>query len=253
MTTNPTLLVATHKPYWMPADPAYLPLHVGAEGEDVIDGFQRDDEGENISRLNPHFCELTGVYWAWKNLQADSIGLVHYRRYFAVRVHGHKKGRIATGDDLRAALAKAPIVLPTERNYYIETNRSQYVHAHHEIDLDMTRRIIEEKYPDYLEAYDASMARTHGHRFNMFVMRRDYFDQYCQWLFDILFKLERRLDISEYSAYDQRVFGFISERLLDPWIETNGIAYTQMPVVNLENQHWGRKILTFLKRKIGVT
>ena len=76
------MIVATHKPYWMPEDPVYLPVQVGAAGRESL-GFQRDDEGENISAKNPNYCELTGLYWAWKNLDADYIGLVHYRRYFS--------------------------------------------------------------------------------------------------------------------------------------------------------------------------
>ena len=245
------VLVAAHKPYWMPYDPAYLPVHVGARGKEPIPGLRSDDDGDSISALNPYFCELTGVYWAWKNIDAAYVGSAHYRRYFADRRFGDKKTRIASGEALSRILDEYPVILPVERNYFIETNRSQYDHAHHAIDLDMTREILVERHPEYVEAFDASMNRTHGHRFNMFVMRRDIFDEYCEWLFDVLFELQRRLDISSYSPNDQRVFGFVSERLLDPWIETRGIAYAEMPVVNLESQHWGRKIVSFLLRKLG--
>ena len=78
------IIVASHKPYEMPSDPIYLPLHVGAAGKESI-GYERDDSGENISDLNPNFCELTGLYWAWKQLKEDYIGLVHYRRLFAMK------------------------------------------------------------------------------------------------------------------------------------------------------------------------
>ena len=83
------ILVASHKEYRMPDDSIYLPLHVGAEGKVDADGqpldlgWTKDNTGDNISRLNPGFCELTGLYWAWKNLKADYIGLVHYRRHFS--------------------------------------------------------------------------------------------------------------------------------------------------------------------------
>ena len=65
----------------MPKDEMYLPVHVGAEGKDDI-GYQKDNTRDNISVKNPFFCELTGLYWAWKNLDADYIGLAHYRRHF---------------------------------------------------------------------------------------------------------------------------------------------------------------------------
>lgn len=246
--------VAAHKPYRMPVDGVYLPLHVGrALHPDAVaamgSGFAGDDTGDSISEKNPNYCELTGLYWAWKNVDADWLGLVHYRRHFAARLSGEKFSRIASGDQLRERLAESPVILPKKRNYLIETNYSQYVHAHHEQDLVQTRAIISELCPEYLDAYDGVMARTTGHRFNMFVMRRDLLDAYCAWLFGILFELERRLDISGYSANDARVFGFVSERLLDPWIEANGVPYVEMPVVNLEDQHWARKGTRFLKRK----
>ena len=61
-------------------------------------------------------------------------------------------------------------------------------------------------------------------------MKSELFDSYCEWMFDILFELEKRLDISDYSAYDARVFGFVSERLLDIWIKTNKLTYINIPV-----------------------
>ena len=85
----------------------------------------------------------------------------------------------------------------------------------------------------------------------MFIMKKDKFDAYCKWLFDILFELENRLDISDYSDNDARVFGFVSERLLDVWIETNNIPYKNLPYIFMENQNWFSKGFNFLKRKIA--
>ena len=236
------VVVAAHKPYRMPEDPAYLPLQVGAAGRSPI-GFARDDEGEGISERNANWCELTGLYWAWKNLRADAIGLVHYRRHFS-----GSRG-IATGAELEAALASADVILPRRRLYFIETTYSQYAHAHHAVDLDETRRIVAELHPDCVESFDRAMKSVGGHRFNMFVMKKDLLDDYCEWLFGILFELERRLDISQYSPYDARVFGFVAERLLDVWIGARpGLRIAELPVLHLESQHWPSKILRFLAR-----
>ena len=239
-----TIAIAAHKAYSMPDDPCYLPVHVGAALASNTLGFARDDTGENISDKNRGFCELTGLYWLWKNPpDADFLGLVHYRRHF--------RGRqgIARADELADILKTTDGLLPKPRRYWIETNRSQYVHAHHAEDLDLTRAILAERHPEFLPAFDAVMAETSGHRFNMFVLRRPLFFTYCAWLFDILFELERRLDISTYSAYDRRVFGFVGERLLDVYLRTKGIRTAELPVLNLESQHWPRKIAAFLWRK----
>ena len=96
------------------------------------------------------------------------------------------------------------------------------------------------------------MQRRVGHRFNMFVMSHEKLHAWCAWLFDVLFELEKRLDISGYDAYNARVFGFVAERLLDVWLETNGYKYCELPVVNMERQHWLRKGSSFVLRKIGV-
>ncbi len=241
------VLIACHKPYPIPTDSCYLPIEVGAAlREQHIQGFTLDNAGDNISAQNPHYCELTALYWAWKNLSADYVGLVHYRRYFGAG----KPRRIAAAADYERALEKSPVILPKPRHYWIETNYSQYVHAHHEQDLRVTREVLAELYPACLPAYDRSMKRRSGHRFNMLVMRSDLLDRYCTWLFSILFEIEGRLDISDYDAYNARIFGFVAERLLDVWIETNGISYIELPVKNTESQHWLKKGTAFVKRKL---
>ena len=64
---GPRVVVAAHKPYEMPPDPVYLPLQVGARGREPIPNFARDDDGDEISARNANWCELTGLYWIWKN------------------------------------------------------------------------------------------------------------------------------------------------------------------------------------------
>ena len=174
----------------------YLPVQMGHAIHPGI-GYIGDDTGENISERNGNFCELTGLYWAAKNLDSDYIGIVHYRRYFASRLHRfeRKKRRVIGHEELNAILATTNVVLPKERHYFIETNYTQYIHAHHEQDLRVTRAIIERKCPEYLPAYDTYMSKTHGHHFNMFVMKKELLQHYCTWLFDILFELEKELDI----------------------------------------------------------
>ena len=89
--------------------------------------------------------------------------------------------------------------------------------------------------------------------FNMFVLRSELFNSYCNWLFSILFEVEKRIPYKEYGPYQGRVFGFLAERLLNVWVEKNisqeKIKY--LPVVNLEGENLFIKAVGLLKRKIS--
>lgn len=246
-------MIAAHRPYWMPQEPCYLPVHAGhALHPDIELGYIGDDTGDNISMKNPHYCELTALYWAWKNLAADYVGLVHYRRYFTRReVHGvaARKKEILTAAEWARILRDAPVVVPKKRRYFIESNRSHFNHAHHPDGLDCAEDCLRTTYPAYLPAFDKVMNRTWAHMFNMFVMRKDLYDAYCAWLFEILAAVEARVDLTGWDAYESRIYGFVSELLLDVWLEKNGIAYREQNVSFLEPQNWLKKGGAFLKRK----
>lgn len=236
----------------MPDDDIYLPLHVGREGKQYL-GFIGDNTGDNISSKNPNYCELTGLYWAWKNLESEYIGLCHYRRYFGHRCHSNdlesKYKAIFHRTDYERLLHKYDVIIPKRRNYYIETVRSQYEHAHNKRDLDEVERIIAERYPEYSEAFTKVMNRTKLHILNMFAMKKKLFDEYCAWLFDILFELEKRIDISNYDTYQARVFGFLGERLFNVWLEKRQLSPVEVDIVNLEPIDWFKKICCFISRK----
>ena len=217
-------------------------------------GYISDNTGDNISDKNPNYCELTALYWAWKNLECEYIGLCHYRRYFGHTVYSKdvekKKSAIFSKVDYENLLTKYEVILPKTRNYYIETVRSQYEHAHFKKDLDETEKIIAEKYPGYSDAFTKVMNQRKLHILNMFVMKKSLFDKYCTWLFDILFELEKRTDLTSYDTYEARLFGFISERLFNVWLERQNLKTCEVPVVFLENIYWPKKIANFPKRKI---
>lgn len=246
------VIVAVHKPYDVLQDETYLPVQVGAALAEGI-GFERDDQGISISEKNPLYCELTGLYWAWKNLQADELGLMHYRRYLGNPGRcvpwKTRRERIATGEELQRYLEKTPIILPKKRHYFIESREEQYIHAHGRAGIDVLRAVLKARTPAYLPAFERSMSRSSGHCFNIFIMRRDLCDAYCQWMFDTLFEVERIMRETMPQEVKPRLFGFIAERMLDCWVETNGFACTELPVVNMEKQKWIGKIWRFIKRK----
>lgn len=243
------IIVAAHKKYKMPTDDIYLPVHVGAQGKESI-GYVTDNTGDNISSKNPYFCELTGLYWAWKNLNNEYIGLAHYRRHFSLKKKTKDKfDNILDRNEITYILKNTDVVLPKKRKYYIENLYDHYKHTMHVEPLDITRDIIKEKYPDYLEEFDKLHIRTSAHMFNMFVMKKEILDGYCKWLFDILFELENRVDTSKYDVFHARFFGRVSELLLDVYINTNDISYEEVKVIDMENINWFNKGTSFLKAK----
>ena len=124
---NVKIIVAAHKAFRMPDDDMYLPVHVGAEGKTDADGqpldigFVKDNMGDNISLKNPGYCELTGLYWAWKNLDADYIGLAHYRRHFSLHKTREPFDGVLKYSELEPILQTKKVIVPKKRRYYIES------------------------------------------------------------------------------------------------------------------------------------
>lgn len=239
------IVVAAHKPYWMPDDPMYLPVQVGAVGRRSIPGFQRDDEGDNISEKNPRFSELTALYWAWKNLDCDYVGLAHYRRHFATRGGGSPIGY----NEILSILQQAPVVLPRKRSYYIETVGAHYSHTFDGGHLQILGDVLLERAPEMLPYFTEHLEKRSAHIWNMVVMRSDVFDEWCQWLMPVLQDVESRLSFDGMSPFEQRVIGRLSERLLDPWLNLHSVAYEEVPVYETEKTKWMTKGSAFLAAK----
>lgn len=252
--------IAAHKPYQMPEDAMYMPLHVGREGKSDI-GYVGDNTGDHISEKNPSFCELTGVYFLWKNVEAEYLGLVHYRRHFSLKRKGKDPFQnVLRYEEIKPLLGTYKIFVPQKRRYYIETMYSHYAHTHYASHLDETRKIIEEIYPDYLKAYDDAVQATGGYMFNMMIMQKELFADYCEWLFTILFELERRIgkDNDDLSAFQGRFYGRVSEIIFNAWLSKKVADGTvkpseikELPYIYMEKINWNRKIASFLKAKFG--
>ena len=248
------IIVATHKSYQMPEDEVYFPIHVGADSNKNETPYTKDNTGDNISIKNPNFCELTGLYWVWKNLKNDYIGLVHYRRHLTMskkkyKTEEEKFKNVLKGKEIDELLNTTDIILPKKRKYYIENLYDHYKHTMYIEPLDITRDIIKEKYPDYLNEFDKLHKRTSAHMFNMFVMKKEILDKYCAWLFDILFELEKRVDNSKYDAFHGRFYGRVSELLFDVWLNKNNLTYKEINLLDMQKINWWKKGTSFLKAK----
>lgn len=255
------IVIAAHKKYHMPTDSMYIPLHVGADGKkdslgnDLDLGYVKDNTGDNISCLNDSFCELTGLYWAWKNLKADYVGLVHYRRHFSIK---NRRGfeNVLTKKELEPYLGNVKVFIPRKRKYYIETLYSHYEHTHYASQLDETRKVIEEKYPEYVGSYDKVVKQTYGYMFNMMIMDKELLNDYCSWLFDILFEVQKRVNMPELSTFQGRFYGRISEIIFNVWLDYKLVCgeikhseVKEIPCIHMEPINWRKKGTAFLKAK----
>ena len=245
--------ISSHKLYNFPTYFTYKPIIVGVglKNEFLKQNFITDEGDLSISNKNESYCELTALYKAYKEIDSDYFGLVHYRRLFLDNNLSSKKiDNVITSKTILKILSKYDFILPKKRHYYIESNYSHYIHAHVKEPLDKTIEIIQKEYPEYYPYLKKHLKRTTGHYFNMFITSRKYGIEYLDFLFEILFKLEKQIDISNYSAVEKRVYGYISELLLDVYIDKNQLKVKNQKYLFFDKQNWFKKIFNFVKRKL---
>lgn len=241
-----TVYVVTHKPLLKLNLPTgYQPILVGAVNKENPQHFITDADGDNISDLNPQFCELTAVYNIWKNRSSNNVGLVHYRRFFSEYHHASHmywatliKG---TPKPIKEALLSQKLndgydwVLATLQVGGQGSLWDQFAHFHHEKDMLLTRQIIQDRHPETLVAFDQVMKQPTASFYNMFYTSKHNLEEYCQWLFDVLFHVQKLVDMTGYDQYQQRLYGFLSERLLNVWVNYKQAKVEHLVVYNSEH------------------
>ena len=225
--TDIKLFICCHQPALVPEHPLLVPIQMGAALADSrFPGFLYDDVGDNISHKNRSYCELTAQYWAWKNVQADYYGFFHYRRYLYPDINAKRPYRIEREPDISLLdklgytaftdlIPQYGLILPKGENMYVPV-REHYAGApfHHRKDLALVEQIVRERHPEMGKAVDGYLSGTVCYFGNIFIMKRQVFHNYCAWLFSILEEFDRRADTSSYSPQEQRVDGYLGERLL---------------------------------------
>lgn len=221
METN--VFVMTHKKYNEPELEGYKTLHVGRMNKEDL-GYCGDNTGDNISELNDRYCELTGLYWLWKNYTCDNIGICHYRRFFM------RDGKLLDKEYIEDVLSKYDLIIPSSGSTEAESVYEHYKQQHIIGDLDTCRDVILEMYPDFLDAFDHVANCNLLSVGNMIIAPKRIFDEYCKWLFDVLFEVERRIHIDGRDQYQKRVMGFLSERLLRVWLINSSLRIKEEDV-----------------------
>lgn len=177
-------------------------IQVGAALTDVRICEVCDNTGENISDKNRQYCELTALYWIWKNDYSDYVGLGHYRRHFEI-----------TEEQLcKLAVSDIDVVLSIPIFDYPDVE-TVYRRDHVGRDWDVMCEAVRELAPGYVETLEKMQHGQFYYAYNMFIMRREILEDYCAWLFPILFYCEERCG-GERSTYQNRYVGFLAEHLL---------------------------------------
>ena len=235
---NIKILISCHKKTEYIKNAILQPIQLGcALSNKYFPDMLHDDDGENISNLNSMYCELTAQYWAWKNLDADYYGFCHYRRYFNFSNNIYREDSYGNviepyidhtmiekyGLDektMRKVIEENDIIV-TERKDLRKVGKgyesvlSQYEDAPllHKKDIYTIQNIIKKLYPEF-DKYVSEHLNGHVSSFcNMYILKKNIFFEYCQWLFSILKEFCKQTDMSEYSTEALRTPGHLSERL----------------------------------------
>lgn len=253
---NGKIIIVTHKDYAMPKDDIYLPISVGAEAG-LIQHFQADNTGINISSKNKTYCELTAIYWAWKNLDLDSfdyIGVAHYRRHFTNHIHANHIDQAVSGKILEDIFSEEPpgTVLVTPKRTYISSLQNHYIQSSkgyveiHRKDIQRLRNAIHMCSPEYDASADRVLKGHSAHMLNMFIMRSEDFGAYCKWLFPVI---DTVVSMSGDREDQRRYAGALSEFCLDIWLTQRRYPVKEMKLLETEKPSFFKKALNAIKRR----
>ncbi|SEI86937.1 protein of unknown function [Lachnospiraceae bacterium A10] len=235
------IYVCTHKKFNPPPDELYVPLQVGRELQEDL-GYLGDNTGDHISYANGYYSELTGLYWIWKNDTAsDIVGTCHYRRYLL-----NDRGAIFTEPEIQELLQNYDVIttknLDLNYSYYEGFGENHKIYYLKELEK-VLRRVVPEDYP----VYEKLVHEKHTYFGNMMIASKRVYDDYCNWLFSILFEMERNIEIDEPDSYHRRIFGFLSEFLFYVYVVARGLKVRECKVGMIAE----KAEITEIKREIA--
>lgn len=234
------------------ADDCYEILHVGAECHDNDLGYTCDNTGDNISIKNPMYCELTGLYWMWKNApETKYIGLCHYRRYPSAHSYAiNLEQNILKKKEILKLLENADILMP-QKLKKTELNSL----CKNEMELNQCReyryikKAILNQCPEYVPSLNKVFMDTEMCFGNIFVLSQKKFNYYCEWLFNLLFEIENQ--IKEDADEIPREYGYLSEWMLNVWVEHNKLKVRYIPSIFTEEKHNWKFYAKLIRERLG--
>lgn len=190
-------------------------LQVGADLTMQRVAEYADNTGDNISGKNVNYCELTALYWIWKNklmlslpgdknneLNNEYFGLFHYRRILDI-----------TGEDLfRFSENDIDVILPypTIHEPDISEHHARYMK---EEDWQAMLQALTELQPEYAKAANAIFKQPYFYNYNIVIAKKEVLSDYCVWLFPILKRTEE-LSVPKGCERADRYIGYLGENLM---------------------------------------
>ena len=257
-----SIYVATHKKMSYSLPPIYKLCQVNAALSGHWDGYIYDDQNtDNISEKNYCYCELTAQYALWKNDNSDIKGLAHYRRFFSDvdfptysqyiynRFSGSKiRESIINEEQIRTYLKDYDIILQWPYCPYYTSAYEDLTQFVYPTDIEVLISVIDNSFPEYKEALNETLSKTGISYLNMFIAKKDIFNQYSEWLFKVLNEVEEKTDISNYDSQHKRIYGYLSEVLLNVYVQYHKykIKYVYMTEFLEKNEGKTIRLTTYM-------
>lgn len=223
------MYVVSHKELKRRFPEKYRTIIVNANRNNVK-GDLYDNTGDNISQKNGSYCELTAIYWLWKNSSDKFVGIDHYRRFF---MDNKKMLTVKKAENL---VKNGSVILPKKEKFNKKMSTLYWSTSGYKSDLEVINNALLKLYPEYVDDFMDFLSQKEMYCYNMFFMSRKRFDDYCKWLFSILTEVENNLNEdlngeSNRKGYYKRIYGFMAERLLNVYIKHNDIQVIEMPIM----------------------
>lgn len=228
----------------------FTPIQTGrAIADEVFRGMLGDDTGDNVSKDNPKYNELSAQYWVWKNYEQvgnpEYVGFVHYRRHFIFDAPNDLPSRqpwmpgsavyrfdvldeeykkMMLDQDIEYTCSKYDCI--TLKPYDVKllgvkSIRDQFESLPEQCveNFDLFIETLYEKAPSYKNEIDELLATDIQYLCNMFIMKRELFFEYSSFAFSILKALDEKIESDHYSEKGLRYLGFFGEMLLGIFVK----------------------------------
>ena len=258
------IFLSYHREFPVYKSEIYEPVQVGTALSHIDLGFIKDNQGDNISELNPYYCELTGHYYVLKNYldmcPEDYIGFGHYRRILDITkisdvetpsIYGlNYTDSVKVFNSLKYSdlIKNYDIILPCKSYMYKDTVNpilkdgtltmyEQFKVLHKNDLLDVLKSVLSEYFTEYFEAANECYARKKAWFYNIYIMKKEILKEFLSWEFEVLALVGQKS--GGWEKYP-RMAGFLGERLINIWLKVNSsckLGYIPVYMVDVDFEY----------------